>query len=298
MAALQITRNFTAGLSLLFVFLAEAYGQTLVTGVPLDDRSKSTQTRPFAIYANTGALPSTGCVAGSYAEVTASGLYRNTGTGACSWAAAGVGGVTSVGVVGTTNQITVSGTSPITGAGTFTLSIPAPLVIGSVFEAGGPCESSGSASTPASNNINLFCDSGNLNHASAKFSTSAVVDLQPIRRLAAYTFDGGGSAISGTQDACVDVPAAATITGVTLLADQAGSGTVDIKTVAYSSYTGPASTSSITAAAVPAISSAIKYQDSTLTGWTTAIAANTVLCFHLTSPATSTWIMVDVKGSN
>lgn len=72
--------------------------QTYVTGVPLDDRSKSLQTRPFAIYANVGALPSTGCVAGSYAEVTASGLYRNTGTGTCAWTA--VGGAVPAGSTG------------------------------------------------------------------------------------------------------------------------------------------------------------------------------------------------------
>ena len=36
--------------------------------------------------------------------------------------------------------------------------------------------------------------------------------------------------------------------------------------MAYASYTGPASASSIAAAAIPALSSAAKYQDATLTG--------------------------------
>ena len=67
-------------------------GQSLGVDVPLYDASKSTQTRPFAVYANVGALPSTGCVPGSYAEVTSAGLYRNTGTGTCVWAASGGGG--------------------------------------------------------------------------------------------------------------------------------------------------------------------------------------------------------------
>lgn len=119
----------------------------------------------------------------------------------------------------------------------------------------------------------------------------------PVRRIAAYVFDGGGTPLSGTLDACVDVPIASTITGVTLLSDVSGSATVDVKTVAYASYAGPSSASSITASAVPAISSAFKYQDTTLTGWTTAVAANTVMCFHLTSPTASTWIMADVKGN-
>jgi hypothetical protein len=118
-----------------------------------------------------------------------------------------------------------------------------------------------------------------------------------LRRIAAYTFDGGGGALTGTQDACVDVPFAATITGVTLLSDVAGSATLDVRTVAYASYTGPASVSSIAASAIPALSNATKYQDTTLTGWTTSVPANTVMCFHLTSPATLTWALIDVKGT-
>lgn len=119
---------------------------------------------------------------------------------------------------------------------------------------------------------------------------------QNTRRIA-YAFDGGGSALSGTLDACQVSDFAMTITGVTLIADQSGSATVDVRTVAYSSYTGAASASTITASDTPALSTAIKYQDTTLTGWTTTLAANTVVCFHVTTPSTVTWLVVDVKGT-
>lgn len=164
---------------------------------------------------------------------------------------------------------------------------------------GGTCIATGSVATPSAGALNYFCNSGNANHLTSKDSSAALIDLQPIltRRIAAYVFDGGGSPLSGTQDACVDVPVASTITGITLLSDVSGSGTVDVRTVSYSGYTGPASATTITASAVPVLSGAVKYQDTTLTGWTTSVPANAVICFHLTSPATSTWIMADLKGN-
>jgi hypothetical protein len=125
-------------------------------------------------------------------------------------------------------------------------------------------------------------------------SCTVVTSNQNIRRIG-YVFDGGGSALSGTLDACQVVDFGGTITGVSLIADVSGSATVDVRTVAYSSYTGASSASTITASDTPALSSAIKYQDTTLTGWTTSLSANTVVCFHVTSPATATWIMADVK---
>ncbi len=127
---------------------------------------------------------------------------------------------------------------------------------------------------------------------------AGIQHFAPITKsIAAFIFDGGGVALSGTLDACRVMDAAYTITGATLISDVSGSATVDVRTVAYSSYTGPSSASTITASAIPALASATKYQDTTLTGWNTAIPANTVVCFHLTSPATATWVMADLKGN-
>lgn len=109
------------------------------------------------------------------------------------------------------------------------------------------------------------------------------------------TFDGGGVALTGTTTRCGYLPYNATINSATLLADQTGSATVDVRTVAFGSYTGPASAASITAAAIPTLSAAVKFQDTTLTGWTTALTSNTVVCFVLSAPATVTWVNATLK---
>ena len=114
-------------------------------------------------------------------------------------------------------------------------------------------------------------------------------------RAVSFTFDGAGSALTGPQTRCQQVNYAGTIQEATLLADASGSATVDVQTVAYGSYTGPGSASSITASDTPALSSAVAYQDSTLTGWTTAVSANTVFCFVLSSPSTVKWVSGNVK---
>jgi hypothetical protein len=114
-------------------------------------------------------------------------------------------------------------------------------------------------------------------------------------RTIGVTFDGGGSALSGTLTRCVPVNFGGTITGATVIGDQAGSATVDVKTVAYASYTGPASAASITASATPALSNAAKYQDTTLSGWTTALTANTTVCFELSNPSVVNWVAANLK---
>lgn len=113
------------------------------------------------------------------------------------------------------------------------------------------------------------------------------------------TFDAGdGSVLSGTSTRCQTLDYAGTIKQATLVSDVTGSVTVDVRTVPYASYTGPASTSSITAAAIPALSGAAKFQDSTLTGWTAAIGSNTAsteVCFFMSSPATIQWANLTLK---
>jgi hypothetical protein len=103
-------------------------------------------------------------------------------------------------------------------------------------------------------------------------------------------FTSTASALSGSAQACVIVPFSGTITTAQLIATPSGSVTVGVQTVAFGSYTGPSSTSSIAASDIPALSSAAKYTDSTLTGWTTAVTANTVFCFYLSSPTTVTGV--------
>jgi len=99
-------------------------------------------------------------------------------------------------------------------------------------------------------------------------------------RCLTYIIDGAGSELSTGVAGVLHVPFAVTLDSCTLLADQTGSVELDILTGTYSAYdTG----SSIVAAAPPTISSAIKAQDNTLSGWTTEIPGGNFLQFSVAS---------------
>ena len=92
----------------------------------------------------------------------------------------------------------------------------------------------------------------------------------------------------------IQVDFACTITGVTLLADQTGSAVVDIWKDTYANYP-PTDADSIAAAALPTISSTTKYNDTTLTGWTTSISAGDTLRFNLDSVTDISRLMIKLK---
>ncbi len=106
--------------------------------------------------------------------------------------------------------------------------------------------------------------------------------------------DGAGSAITTGIKGDMVVDFACTIKSVTLLADQTGSVVVNIWKQAYGSYP-PTVTQKITASAPPTITTALKSQDSTLTGWTTSISAGDVLRFNVDSCTTITRVLVALK---
>jgi hypothetical protein len=97
-----------------------------------------------------------------------------------------------------------------------------------------------------------------------------------------FIIDGGGSAITTGIKGDLEIPFACTIKRVTMLADQSGSIVVDIWKDSYANFP-PTDADSITASAPSTISSATKSQDSTLTGWTTSIAAGDILRFNVDS---------------
>lgn len=106
-------------------------------------------------------------------------------------------------------------------------------------------------------------------------------------RAITFVVDGGGSALTTGIKADVYVPYAATITAVTMLADQSGSVVVDIWKDTYGNYP-PTVADTITASAKPTITTAVKSQDNTLTGWTTVITAGDTLRFNIDSATTIT----------
>ena len=109
------------------------------------------------------------------------------------------------------------------------------------------------------------------------------------------SFDGQGSAVAAGSLVYVRVPVAGTITSATLLADQSGSAVVDVWVDTYANYP-PTVADTITAAAKPTLSAAIKGEDTTLTGWTTSVAAGSVVAFKVDSCSTITQLNVQLKA--
>jgi hypothetical protein len=97
-----------------------------------------------------------------------------------------------------------------------------------------------------------------------------------------FVIDGGGSTIATGIKGDLELPFAGEITAVRLLADQAGSIQVDIWKDTFASFP-PTDADSITASAVPAISSGDRYEDTTLTGWTKTFSKGDILRFTVDS---------------
>lgn len=100
-----------------------------------------------------------------------------------------------------------------------------------------------------------------------------------------FVIDGGGATITTGVKGDLYFPFACTITGVVLLADQSGSIVVDLWKDTYANYP-PTVADTITASAKPTLSSATKSKDTTLTGWTTSVAADSSIRFNVDSITT------------
>jgi hypothetical protein len=119
----------------------------------------------------------------------------------------------------------------------------------------------------------------------------ATLNIQPIRG-PTFIIDGGGSVFATGIAGSLYFPFACTITEVLLLAPkESGSVVVDIWKTPKGSF--PASVAnSICASDLPTLSSAQEYDDSALTGWTTAIAAGDSLTFNVVSVTSLTKLTV------
>lgn len=109
------------------------------------------------------------------------------------------------------------------------------------------------------------------------------------------TIDGGGSAITTGVKGYVNCPYAGTIASATLVSDQTGSIVIDVWKLAFSTSALPTVTNTITASALPTLSSAKGAQDTTLTGWTTSVSAGDTFGFNVNSAATLTRATLTLK---
>ena len=99
--------------------------------------------------------------------------------------------------------------------------------------------------------------------------------------------DGNGGVISTGTKSFRYIDHNYTITGWEIICDQSGSVTFSVGTISYASYDGSTS-SSIVASDPPIVSSAIKNNGSSLTGWTTTLTAGDYISFGISSASTVT----------
>lgn len=112
-------------------------------------------------------------------------------------------------------------------------------------------------------------------------------------RVIKFTFDGGTSTPSADSKARVTCPVAGTIVRARIYADQSGSAVVDIWKDTWANYP-PTVADTITASAKPTLSTAISAEDTTLTGWTTAVSAGDAFIANLDSVTTCTQVNVEL----
>lgn len=110
-------------------------------------------------------------------------------------------------------------------------------------------------------------------------------------RAVEFLIDGGGSAITTGVKGDVRLPFSGAIEAWTVLGDQSGSIVVDVWKDTYANFP-PVVADTITAAAKPTLTAAAKAEDTTLTGWTKAVAAGDVLRFNVDSASTVTRVTV------
>lgn len=126
-------------------------------------------------------------------------------------------------------------------------------------------------------------------------SGNPTIALDTVARTRELVFivDGGSSAITSGQKGHLRIPFACTITSYALMANASGSVVVDIWKDTQANFP-PAVADTITASAKPTLSSAQSSFSSTLTGWTTSIAAGDILAFNIDSVSTITRLTISL----
>lgn len=194
------------------------------------------------------------------------------------------------------------GTSPFHFKGTV-------LQMKALFDAAGAAAAAAAASQPLDSDLTAIAALSATNddviqRKAGAWTNRTIAQLKTDLNFAAksqsislgFGANGGGSVITTGLRFAIVVQQACTITAWDIVADQSGSIVMDIRKGTPSA--GAVTTSSITAAAIPALSSAQVAGSSTLTGWTTAVAAGDVLELVITgTPASVTRAAITLKAT-
>jgi hypothetical protein len=141
----------------------------------------------------------------------------------------------------------------------------------------------GSSSGIATTNLNIEIGTG---------SGGGAVVSQSTTKAATWVSTDGNPLSTPTNDVYAYFPQESTIQSVVVLTEGGpGDCQIDVRAASLASYP-PVGGDSIAGASKPSITAGVTYQDSTLTGWTTTIPANSVVAFSLESVATFTMISI------
>lgn len=105
--------------------------------------------------------------------------------------------------------------------------------------------------------------------------------------------DPAGSALTTASRAYYTVPFACTISSWDMSVD-AGTATVDVWKIATGTAN-PTISNTITASALPAISTGTAIHSTTLTGWTTTVTANDIIGFAINAVATAKFVSIGIQ---
>jgi len=123
-----------------------------------------------------------------------------------------------------------------------------------------------------------------------------------VKEIAVFGWDGSWSALTAaaTTKRCKIIPGAATLTG--LYASVQAESTSNVTIALYldnftaGSHATTAMISGTNAVVIPAAGTVLNVNDTTLTGFTTAIPAGSQICAEITATDTTTWIQLELYG--
>ena len=117
--------------------------------------------------------------------------------------------------------------------------------------------------------------------------------IAPAKAALVFIIDGGGEVVTTGVKGYLRIPFSGIIDRVTLTADQAGSVQVDIWKSSYADFP-PADANSITSGHEPKITASNKYEDTSLTGWTTSLNEGDILAFNVDSVTSITRVTINL----
>lgn len=116
-----------------------------------------------------------------------------------------------------------------------------------------------------------------------------------------YVLNDGGTVLSTGMKGYLQLPFTGQFTAAALFGSGTGSISIDLWLCSYAAFDGgataPTAANSICGGNYPTITSSSKYQDTSLTGWTTSFTTNDVIAFNVRSNVSFTQMTISLKAT-